>query len=71
MKTLGIVSHYFEDKTVVFSIERLIKNPVYIVEHLPIGTKVIVEVDTFILSESKLIYTGYHISNDEDDDFGF
>ena len=68
MKTLGIVSHYFEDKTVVFSIERLIKNPIYIVEHLPIGTKVIVEVDTFILDESKLIYTGYHISKDEDDD---
>ena len=68
MKTLGVVSHYFEDKTVIFSIEKLIKNPIYIVEHLPIGTKVIVEIETFILTESKLVYTGYHISNDEDDD---
>ena len=69
MKTFGIVSHYFKNFTVVFSIEKLMYKPIYLNELIPIGTKVIVEINPYDDKEiSNLIYQGNNICDNSDDD---
>ena len=69
MKTFGIVSHYFGNFTVVFSVEKLMYKPIYLNEVIPIGTKVIVEINPYDDKEiSNLIYQGNNICDNSDDD---
>lgn len=68
MRTLGIVSHIYKTDSVVFSVEKLLKQPFYINSILPIGCKVIIEFDTNN-NNCQLIYQGLDVNDSSDDDY--